>query len=585
MKVYSIQMDDEENPATQTVGANAATAAVPPSSSYKRVPLFPLMRYFSLVSFVSIAVIALLLGYFYRHYSVQWMIQHVEQTNVILAKALSNSLSSDVQTLGLLVKNVAEGQAPKVMHAEIIDSLVNNLVQALPVLRVQVIDPSGVTVYSTVRQQIGELLEPGSIGRKTIDEGTVKTEISERPEFVAIGKTVYDRIIITSYVPTATPRRDETDSAGIFRLDYDATAHFNDIDSVQRQVCFGVFFLLSILYACLLVVVRHADRIIKRQASDRDLMVGEIAASNRTLEKHVEQRTQALQRAVAELNQRKSGLEELVDERTKALAEARDQALRANAMKSVFLATMSHELRTPLTAIIGYSDMIVEDAADPQGAEMVVSDAQKIAAAGKHLLNVINDVLDLSKIEAGKCDIHWHETNILAVVTSVISSLAPLVKKNQNRIVVEPFMEHASLRTDDTRFKQILFNLVSNANKFTKNGTITLRVTWEKSAGTDFAVITVADTGIGMTEDQLSRIFDAFVQADQSTTRKYGGTGLGLTISRRLCELLGGSISVESKVHVGSIFSLRLPTHPRLDDPVKTAPSRAEAPDHNVRLH
>lgn len=577
-------MDNVENPANQKVAAKVPPELIRPTSSFKRVPLFPLMRYFSLVSFASIAVIALLLGYFYRYYSVQWMIQHVEQTNVILAKALSNSLSSDVQTLGLLVKNVAEGQAPRVMHTEIIDSLVTNLVQALPVLRVQVIDPSGVTVYSTVRQQIGEQLESNSIGRKTIDEGMVKTEISERPEFVAIGKIVYDRIVITSYVPTSTPRRDETDSVGIFRLDYDATAHFNDIYSIQRQVCFGVFFLLSILYGCLLIVVRHADRIIKRQAADRDLMVGEIEASNRTLEKHVEQRTQALRQAVAELNRSKSGLEELVDERTKALAEARDQALRANAMKSVFLATMSHELRTPLTAIIGYSDMIVEDATDPQGAVMVVADAQKIAAAGKHLLNVINDVLDLSKIEAGKCDIHWHETNILTVVTSVISSLAPLARKNRNRIVVEPFMEQATLHTDDTRFKQILFNLVSNANKFTANGMITLRVTWEKSAGRDFVVITVMDTGIGMSEDQLSRIFDAFVQADQSTTRKYGGTGLGLTISRRLCELLGGSISVESKLNVGSVFSLRLPTHPRSDDAPKLSPARAETSDYDVRL-
>ena len=545
--------------------------------------MFPLMQYFSLVSFASIAVIALLLGYFYRYYSVQWMIQHVEQTNVILAKALSNSLSSDVQTLGLLVKNVAEGQAPKLMHAEIIDNLVNNLVQALPVLRVQVIDPGGVTIYSTVRQQIGEQLEPGSIGRKTIDEGTVKTEILERDEFVAIGTVVYDRIIITSYVPAATPRRDETDAVGIFRLDYDATGHFNDIYNVQRQVCFGVFFLLLILYGCLLIVVRHADRIIKRQASDRDLMVGEIEASNRTLEKHVEQRTQALQQAVAELNRSKSGLEELVEVRTKALAEARDQALRANAMKSVFLATMSHELRTPLTAIIGYSDMLVEDAYDPQGTAMVAADAQKIAAAGKHLLSVINDVLDLSKIEAGKCDIHLHETNVLAVVTGVIGSLEPLIKKNQNRIVVEPFAEQATLRTDETRFKQILFNLVSNANKFTENGTITLRVTWEQAAGREFAVITVTDTGIGMTDDQLSRIFDAFVQADQSTTRKYGGTGLGLTISRRLCELLGGSITVESKLHVGSIFTLRLPAHLRLDNAPKTPAQYAEASDVDVQ--
>lgn len=576
-------MDDVENPAKQTAASDVTTALVQATSSFKRVPMFPLMQYFSLVSFASIAVIALLLGYFYRYYSVQWMIQHVEQTNVILAKALSNSLSSDVQTLSLLVKNAAEGQAPKVMHAEIIDGLVNNLVQALPVLRVQVIDPSGVTIYSTVRQQIGEQLEPGSIGRKTIDEGTVKTEILERDEFVAIGTVVYDRIIITSYVPAATPRRDETDSVGIFRLDYDATGHFNDIYNVQRQVCLGVFFLLSILYGCLLIVVRHADRIIKRQASDRDLMVGQIEASNRTLEKHVEQRTQALQQAVAELNRSKSGLEDLVEVRTKALAEARDQALRANAMKSVFLATMSHELRTPLTAIIGYSDMLVEDAGDPQGTATVAADAQKIAAAGKYLLSVINDVLDLSKIEAGKCDIHLQETNILSVVTGVIGSLEPLIKKNRNRVVVEPFAEQATLRTDETRFKQILFNLVSNANKFTENGTITLRVTWEKAAGREFVAITVTDTGIGMTDDQLGRIFDAFVQADQSTTRKYGGTGLGLTISRRLCELLGGSISVESKLHVGSTFTLRLPAHLRLDNAPKTPAQYAEASDIDVQ--
>ncbi len=258
------------------------------------------------------------------------------------------------------------------------------------------------------------------------------------------------------------------------------------------------------------------------------------------------------------------------------LRRARDDAEAANRAKSTFLANMSHELRTPLNAIIGYSEMLLEDESDCD--EVLAADLRKILAAGKNLLGLINDVLDLSKIEAGKTDLFLETFRIHHLISGVVDTIRPLAESNRNVIAVDCPAGIGSMRADLTKLRQALLNLLSNACKFTTGGTIRLE-TWRRPAGTDgrgAVFFRVQDNGIGMTPEQLGRLFQPFSQADASTTRKYGGTGLGLTITRRFCQMMGGEIEVESEPGQGTTFTIRLPDRVvglSPDAPIETEPS------------
>jgi signal transduction histidine kinase/CheY-like chemotaxis protein len=230
----------------------------------------------------------------------------------------------------------------------------------------------------------------------------------------------------------------------------------------------------------------------------------------------------------------------------------------ADRHKSEFLANMSHELRTPLNAIIGYSEMLQEDAAD-LGAEQFTDDLGKINAAGKHLLELINAVLDLSKIEAGKMELYLETFEVAGLVKDIGAVIRPLAGKNGNRLEMQCPADVGTMHADVTKVRQALLNLLGNACKFTERGTITLAVAREPVDGRGWLSFTVRDTGIGMTPAQLARLFEAFSQADAATTRKYGGTGLGLALSRRLCRMMGGDVTVESEAGRGSTFTVRLP--------------------------
>ena len=237
---------------------------------------------------------------------------------------------------------------------------------------------------------------------------------------------------------------------------------------------------------------------------------------------------------------------------------ARDEAENANESKSAFLANMSHELRTPMNAIIGYSEILIEDAEDA-GVKEFEDDLNKIRAAGKHLLSLINDVLDISKIEAGKMTIYLESFDLQNLVNDVVNTIRPMIEQNQNEVEVRFNQLPNQMYADSTKIRQILFNLLSNASKFTENGKITLTVNVDNCDNAQMVRFEVIDSGIGMTEDQLTRVFDEFSQADSSTTRKYGGTGLGLAISKRFCTMLGGSMSVESALNKGSNFTVMIP--------------------------
>jgi signal transduction histidine kinase/DNA-binding response OmpR family regulator len=351
-----------------------------------------------------------------------------------------------------------------------------------------------------------------------------------------------------------------------------ASAHFYDAARFTGQVTVAIFLLSGLLAGGLAFIVsRHLTRGVSALKAGADTLgagdleshielpghdeLADLARAFNGMTGRLRLARQDLTRANAELEQRHHELQLLME-----AAESANQA------KSQFLANMSHELRTPMNAIIGYSEMLMDEAQDmaslsalPEVESVFVPELKKITAAGRHLLALINDILDLSKIEAGKMDLYLETFQVLEMVNDVACTIQPLVDKNGNVLEIDVAPGIGPMRADLTKVRQVLFNLLSNASKFTEKGIIELRVFNRHEEGRDWIAFQVKDSGIGMTREQAARIFEAFTQADASTTRKYGGTGLGLTITRKFCELMGGRITVDSEPGKGTVFTVRLP--------------------------
>jgi signal transduction histidine kinase len=333
--------------------------------------------------------------------------------------------------------------------------------------------------------------------------------------------------------------------------------------------------LLTLQHSAALIANGDLDAHIETQGRDE---ISSLAQALSVMRDSLKQFVGALRDSNEKLEEYNQTLEQRVEERTAELAqatrvaqEAQAAAEEASRAKSQFLANMSHELRTPLNAIIGYSEMLHEEA-EEGGQEDFLPDLQKINAAGKHLLTLIRDILDLSKIESGKMDLHLETFEITPMIQEVVTTIGALVEQNANTLEVRDTRGLGAMRADLSKVRQSLLNLLSNACKFTEQGTITLDTYREAVEGDDWITFRVTDTGIGMAPEQVEKLFHAFTQADESTTRKYGGTGLGLAISQRFCQMMGGNIRVESAVGQGSTFTIRLPA--QVADP-EVAPAPA----------
>jgi signal transduction histidine kinase/DNA-binding response OmpR family regulator len=307
---------------------------------------------------------------------------------------------------------------------------------------------------------------------------------------------------------------------------------------------------------------------LKREHLIKNLQEAEssLVSTNKLLEETIQARVAEVQkvndRLTDEIRERKL-MESLLAHNVKIADEARERAEEANRTKSEFLANMSHELRTPLNAIIGYSEILEEDAAD-NDQDFLINDIKKIRNAGKHLLSLINDVLDLAKIESGKVDLYLESFNVKKMVKDVVDTIQPICEKNNNKLVVDCSDGIGLMRSDFTKVRQSLFNLLSNASKFTHNGEVRLTIkpsVFQSKTGETqkFLHFIVKDTGIGMKTEHCQKLFQAFSQADSSTTRKYGGTGLGLAITQNFINMMGGEVTAESEFGVGSTFTLKLP--------------------------
>lgn len=278
------------------------------------------------------------------------------------------------------------------------------------------------------------------------------------------------------------------------------------------------------------------------------------AAEIRQMAEAYNQMMTSLELQNTELEKHRDTLESEVEMRTQELLVARDTALTASRHKSEFLANISHELRTPLQAIIGYTDLVKEDL-ELECMDVQVEDLNKSIRSAHNLLELINNILDIAKIEAGRMDLYLKPVDMTSLIDETLETVAPMAAANKNEIVVERESLALSLVLDRQKLMQIFLNLLSNACKFTKQGTITFTI----SSDTYFLYFSVVDTGLGIPQDQLKAIFEQFTQVDGSQTRKFEGTGLGMAITQNFCEIMGGEIQVESEVGVGSKFSVKLP--------------------------
>lgn len=467
-----------------------------------------LTKYLFIIGIPITIVSILLLSWMYRLVAFNEIQKQSEKSNIVLTRAIANVVWPQVKGL-VKSMNEQKDHLHHRSHDPILNMLaitlnepITQLITDTNVIKVKLYDLQGLALFSTDKADIGKRNPLHHDALTQALKGKVTTEIQLREQFKTyVGETLNNRFIISSFLPIYNSDTDTVD--GTFEIYSDATQTYDSVNQSQIKftlVLAGIFILILIIVYYLL---RYLDTVIH---NNFELIV------------------------------------------------ARDGARDADNAKSTFLANMSHELRTPLNAIIGYSELLEEETI-PEPDSPCLNDIGKIKTAARHLLHIIDEILDLSKIEAGQVTLYIEDVDLNSLINEVVAVTRPLIDDNNNRLTLDLPNDLSSFHTDVIKFRQILFNLISNATKFTENGEITLIVSTHRQ----LATISVSDTGIGMSQDQIDNLFKPFAQADASTTRKYGGTGLGLAITKQYCEMMKGSISVDSQLESGSTFTIILP--------------------------
>jgi signal transduction histidine kinase len=485
--------------------------------------MFRVSKYLFIVGIPIAVVTIVLLTWMYRLVAFSDIQHYSEKSNVILTRTIANVLWPQISGL---IKSIEKGDSATGRRfsedGQLMFEMVNvmleepilDLVRGTNVLKVKLFDIEGLTIYSTQPGETGERESGDYPPIANARKGNSTTHIEYHDSFGTLtGNELQDRYVLSSYLPVRT--MDSGDVEGIFEIYSDVTDVYEQVNQSQIKFAIVLACLFFLIFVVLFFVMRNLDRVIHNNIE---------------------------------------------------LAVARDSEKDANKAKSQFLANMSHELRTPLNAIIGYSEMLEEEANADSNAE-ACKDLGKIQSAARHLLNLINEILDLSKIESGQMTLFIEQVDMPALVEEVSAVVSPLIEEKNNRFNLHCDDSVNQINTDAVKLRQVLFNLLSNAAKFTENGRIELQLTVEHG----WLVIVLNDTGIGMTDEQLTRLFKPFVQADASTTRRYGGTGLGLTISKQYCEMMGGSITAQSAADQGTTFTVRIPTQVELPAPLPAA--------------
>jgi len=413
------------------------------------------------------------------------------------------------------------------IYADVIDKDIYKYLNGTPVLKVKFFNTEGRTIYSSDKDQIGVIKPadyPGSVAAKL---GKPISSLSHRDRFDSIEGELSNVKVLATYIPTYEINTSKVD--GVFEIYTNVTEPLNNIDNSLFKFTVVLLIIFALVFCALYIMVQHADKVILKNKGDLNKKITEVENMNIVLE-----------------------------DNARELAIARDVANHANLSKSQFLANMSHELRTPLNAILGYTDIIKEDIEKYED-KLIEEDLSKVGQSGEHLLELIDSILDLSKIEAGEMELHLESFDLLHLLQEVADSFRPIINKNHNTLKLDVDFKDVIIVGDMLKIRQILLNLISNSAKFTTNGVIALKSRLLTINEETKVFIEVRDTGIGIAEKHLTKLFDPFEQADTSTTRQFGGTGLGLTITKRFVTMMDGEIEVDSKQGSGTKFIVYLP--------------------------
>jgi len=501
--------------------------------------VFGLTRFFSIAALIVIIAATAIIATFNQRVAVDSLALLGESRNETLAQALANAMWPRFNSYLIETESMDPAKLARRAETRVIDSRVRALTHNLPVLKVKIYNPSGMTVYSSQTSQIGEDKRDNH-GFVTARGGEVISELTHRDEFDAFEGEKYDLDVLSSYVPVFDGHGNVSSVIEVYS---DVTPLVSQMARDGRTLIAVVIATFALLYIALLFIVRHADRSVVRrhEAILLEQRAQSLQEKNKDLEQEVAQRRQA----------------------EAALRRARDESELANRSKTEFLANMSHELRTPLNAVIGFSEIMRDELLGPLGDKRYSQYARDIHGSGAHLLEIINDILDLSKIEAGKHDLVEETVELPAVVKSCLILLGERAHSAGVTLVQRLPDGLPSLRADSRKVKQILLNLLTNAVKFTRSGgSVTVSAARRASGDIAFAV---TDTGIGIEPEDFERVMAPFGQVDSGLGRKYEGTGLGLPLARAFAELHGGTLELDSVPGEGTTVTVVLPKERVID--------------------